>query len=129
MGLSITAYCILAASGGWILYARKNKQSRPNWLRPFHYTIGGILVALVLLLLSVGIIGTLGYYGNLGHSVHLPAGLTVVALVLASAWSATRISPKRPWARQLHLGINGVLLLGFIAVLLSGWSVVQKYLP
>ena len=129
MGLSLTAYGILAASGGWILYARNSKRSRPAWLRPFHYTIGGILVALVLLLLSVGIIGTLGYYGNLGHSVHLPAGLTVVALVLASAWSATRISPKRPWARRLHLGINGVLFLGFIAVSLSGWSVVQKYLP
>lgn len=84
---------------------------------------------LVLVLLGIGIIGTLGYYGSLGHSTHLPAGLSVVSLVLLSAWSATRISPKRPWARSLHLGTNLVLLIGFALVSLTGWGVVQKYLP
>lgn len=87
------------------------------------------MVALVLLLLSIGLIGTLGYYGSLGHSPHLPAGLLVVGLTLLSAWSATQISPQRPWARKLHLGTNLVLFVGFAFVSLTGWSVVQKYLP
>lgn len=129
MGLSVTLYTVLAISGGVLRFARTKRRSRPKWLRPLHYTLGGFLVFLVLLLLAVGLVGTLGYYGNLGHSVHLPAGLTVVALTLISAWSATRISPQRPWARSLHVGTNVALFLGFIAVSLSGWSVVQKYLP
>ncbi|MBD0269404.1 MAG: DUF4079 family protein, partial [Cyanobacteria bacterium Co-bin8] len=49
--------------------------------------------------------------------------------VVASAWSAARIHPTRPWARSLHLWLNGVLFLALSAVSLSGWSVVQKYLP
>jgi hypothetical protein len=129
MGLSVTAYGLLALSGGWLWRSRQQKQGRPAWLRPLHYILGGILVTLVLILLSVGLVGTLGYYGTLGHSVHLPAGLTVVAITLLSVWSATRISPKRPWARSLHVGANLALFLGFLAVSLSGWSVVQKYLP
>lgn len=129
MGLSVTAYGILAATGLWMRLARQQARPRPKWLRPLHYTMGGTMVALVLLLLSVGIVGTLGYYGNLGHSAHLPSGLTVVTLTLISAWSATQISPKRPWARSLHVGVNGVLLVGFVLVSLTGWSVVQKYLP
>lgn len=112
-----------------MLYRRKVKGDRPKWLRPLHYSVGGVLVTLVVLLLGIGIVGTLGHYGNLGHSVHLPAGLTVVILTLLSAWSATRISPKRPWARPLHIGTNIILGIGFVAVSLSGWIVVQKYLP
>ncbi|MBF2079518.1 MAG: DUF4079 domain-containing protein [Synechococcales cyanobacterium T60_A2020_003] len=129
MGLSVTAYSLLAITGGVLRFTRLNGRSRPQWLRPLHYVLGSILVTLVLLLLSVGLMGTLGYYGSLGHSVHLPAGLTVVTLTLVSAWSATRISPTRPWARSLHLGLNMALFVGFLAVALSGWSVVQKYLP
>lgn len=87
------------------------------------------MVGLVLLLLAIGIVGTLGHYGNLGHSPHLVAGLTVVVLVLISAGSATQISPKQPWARPLHISTNLALLIGFAAVSLTGWSVVQKYLP
>lgn len=129
MGLSLFAYCLLAATGGWILYSRQAKQPRPQWLRPVHYGIGGVLVTLVLLLLAIGLVGTLGYYGSLGHSAHLPAGLVVVSLTLLSGWSATRISPQRPWARSLHLGCNLLLLIGFACVSLTGWDVVQKYLP
>jgi hypothetical protein len=87
------------------------------------------MVGLVLLLLGIGLIGTIGYYGDLGHSAHLPAGLTVVSLTLLSAWSATQISPKRPWARSLHISTNAVLFLGFAIVSWTGWTVVQKYLP
>lgn len=133
MGLSLTAYGLLAVSGGALLYFRRQDHSdqnpRPLWLRPLHYTIGGILVLLVLLLLSVGIVGTLGEYGHLGHSVHLPVGVGVVVLTLMSAWSASRISPQRPWARKVHLTLNGMLLIAFVGVTATGWSVVQKYLP
>lgn len=128
MGLSLTVYGLLALSGGTLFYTRQGKGERPNWLRPTHYVLGGILVTLVLLLLSIGVVGTLGEFGGLGHSAHLPAGLTVVALTLASAWSATRISPARPWARKVHLTLNGILLVAFVVVTATGWQVVQKYL-
>lgn len=149
MGLSLTTFGFLALSGSALFYFRlysgvyseersgatytdhgsfNQAVDRPGWLRPLHYALGGVLVLLVLLLLGIGIVGTLGEYGGLGHSVHLPAGLTVVALTLSSAWCATRISPQRPWARQAHLTLNGVLLFAFIAVTATGWSVVQKYL-
>ncbi|WP_346292215.1 DUF4079 domain-containing protein [Sphaerothrix gracilis] len=129
MGFTLSAYFILAVSGGWISLARQTRRSRPGWLRPLHYIVGGVMVALVLLLLAIGIVGTLGEYGSLGHSVHLPAGLDVVALVLISAGSAIFISPQRPWVRFLHVGTN-IMLFGALAlVTLSGWQVVQKYLP
>jgi hypothetical protein len=129
MGLSLFAYGLLALTGSWLLLSRRSGRGRPDWLRPFHFITGGTMVLLVLLLLAIGLVGTLGYYGSLGHSVHLPAGLFVVSLTLLSGWSATQISPQRPWARSLHVGSNLVLLLGLIVVSLSGWTVVQKYLP
>ncbi|MFQ3617077.1 MAG: DUF4079 domain-containing protein [Cyanobacteriota bacterium] len=129
MGLSLLTYSLLGISGFWLRRSRRQTLPRPGWLRSLHLTFGVLLVLLVLLLLTIGLVGTLGHYGSLGHSVHLAAGLTVVALVLLSAGSATQIGAGRPWARSLHVGTNLVLLLGFIAVSLSGWSVVQKYLP
>lgn len=87
------------------------------------------MVGLVLLLLTIGIVGTLGHYGTLNHSSHLPVGLAVVGLVLLSAGSAIQISPQNPWARPLHIGTNLALSVGFISVSLTGWIVVQKYLP
>lgn len=128
MGLSVTAYGILAGTGIGLYYFRAQKSSRPNWLRPFHYTMGIILVILVLLLLSVGIVGTLGHFGSLGHSPHLVAGLTVVGLVLLSAGSASQISAKRPWMRQIHVTTNAVLFFALAYVSWTGWDVVQKYL-
>lgn len=129
MGFSLFTYSLLAVSGGWMFFARNNKQKRPKWLRPFHYIIGGVMVFLVVLLLIIGLVGTLGYYGNLGHSAHLPAGLIVVTLALVSAWSGTQINPKKPWVRSLHITTNIILLFSFTTVSLTGWSVVQKYLP
>ncbi len=87
------------------------------------------MVGLVLLLLTIGIVGTLGHYGSLGHSSHLPAGLAVVGLVLLSAGSAILISPQFAWARLFHIVTNIVLFVGFVLVSLTGWDVVQKYLP
>ncbi|NJR65926.1 MAG: DUF4079 domain-containing protein [Leptolyngbyaceae cyanobacterium CRU_2_3] len=129
MGLSLAIYVLLMATGGWLAFSRVNSHPRPKWLRPLHYVMGGTLVGLVLLLLAVGLVGTVGYYGGLGHSPHLPAGLAVVSLTLLSAWSASQMSPKRPWARSLHVGTNIALFIGFALVSLTGWLVVQKYLP
>ena len=91
--------------------------------------MGGSMVLLVLLLLGIGIVGTLGHFGSLGHSSHLSAGLAVVGLVLLSAGSATQISIEKPWMRFLHVGTNMLLFVGFAWVSLTGWGVVQKYLP
>lgn len=129
MGLSLLAYLLLAGTGIWMFRARQTQQPRPSWLLTLHYWVGGSMVALVLLLLAIGIVGTLGHFGTLGHSSHLPVGLTVVGLVLLSAGSATQISAKRPWARSLHIGTNIALFVGFLWVSLTGWIVVQKYLP
>lgn len=139
MGLTVFLYVCLAALGGWLRYARLQRQTAPaiegdtstfSVVRRLHYSLGILLVLTVLLLLSIGIVGTLGHFGSLGHSPHLPAGLTVVALTLASAWSATQINhPQKPWARSLHLTINGLLMVALALVSWSGWVVVQKYLP
>jgi Protein of unknown function (DUF4079) len=137
MGLSLLAYLMLAVTGVLMFRARTLRQfpfinpfiSGNRGLRSLHYIIGISMVSLVLLLLVIGIIGTWGHFGSLGHSSHLMAGLTVVVLVLLSAFSATQISPTRAWARPLHIGLNIVLFVGFAWVSLTGWSVVQKYLP
>lgn len=129
MGLSLLAYLLLAVTGIWMFRARQTLSSKPSWLRSLHYIIGGSMVGLVLLLLAIGIVGTLGHFGTLGHSSHLPVGLAVVGLVLLSAGSATQIDAKRTWARSLHIGTNIALFVGFLWVSLTGWSVVQKYLP
>lgn len=129
MGLAVTGYLLLATTGLGHAYWRKRLGYSPGGLRSLHLILGLALVVLVLLLLTIGIVGTLGEYGRLGHSIHLPLGLAVVTLVLASAWSATQISVERPWARSLHLALNGALGLTLAGVGWSGWQVVQKYLP
>jgi hypothetical protein len=129
MGLTVSGYCLLALTGGGLAYMRLAKQEPSAWLRPLHLVMGVGVVLLVLALLTIGVVGTLGEYGSLGHSAHLPLGLLVVAMVLASAWSASRISFERPWARKLHVTLNGCLGIALIGAGLSGWQVVQKYLP
>ena len=130
MGFTIAFYLGLAAVGLVIRVQRLQTGVKPwRWLRFLHYGMGLILAALVLELLTIGIVGTLGHFGSLGQSWHLPAGLTVVALTLASAWSANHIHPQRPWARPLHLSLNGALFVALAVVSWTGWSVVQKYLP
>lgn len=129
MGLSLAAYGVLALSGGRLRWLRVRQQDQPSVLRWGHLALGMTFVLLILNLLGVGLIGTLGHYGNLGHSHHLFAGLSVVALTLCSAWSALQIRLNKPWARALHISLNGLMLLALTWVGLSGWGVVQKYLP
>lgn len=129
MGLSITAYGVLALTGGRLRWLRTHQQNQPPAFRWVHGILGLTFVLLILNLLGVGLIGTLGHYGNLGHSPHLFAGLAVVALTLCSVWSALQIRLGKTWARTLHLSLNGLLFLGLSWVGLSGWVVVQKYLP
>jgi hypothetical protein len=137
MGLSLLAYLMLALTGFWMLRKRTSQPlpsiplfTRGNQgMRSLHFTMGISMVSLVLLLLAIGIVGTLGHFGTLGKSSHLAAGLIVVVLVLLSAFSATQIGARHLWARPLHVGVNIVLFVGFAWVSLTGWSVVQKYLP
>lgn len=129
MGSLLVIYTGLAATGITVRWLRQRSRPYPLWLRPLHLLLGGAALCLVVLLMTIGIVGTLGYYGSLGHSSHLPAGLTVVALFLGSAWSASRISAERPWARSLHIKLNLTLMIALGGVLLTGWDVVQKYLP
>ena len=129
MGASLLAYLLLAVSGTWMFGLRKTKKPRPKWLRPLHIAVGAGMATMVILLLGIGVVGTLGEYGKLGHSVHLPVGLTVVALVLVSVGSGLQIGSKHPWARPLHISTNFALFAGFVTVLLTGWTIVQKYLP
>ncbi|BAZ39507.1 hypothetical protein NIES4101_54610 [Calothrix sp. NIES-4101] len=135
MGLSILAYFCLAISGIWMYIRRQHPRYNRNFtyktviIRLCHYAIGICMVFLVLLLLAIGIVGTLGHFGSLGHSSHLIAGLSSVVLVLTSAFSATQINSDRSWARYLHVSVNILLFFVFVWVSLTGWDVVQKYLP
>jgi hypothetical protein len=134
MGLSLMAYLLLALTG-FLMWRMRNSLSISGFLPSrsqlitLHLIMGISMVSLVLLLLAIGIIGTLGHFGSLGHSSHLWAGIIVVALVMLSAFSATQISAGKPWARSLHITLNIILFTGFAWVSLTGWSVVQKYLP
>ena len=125
MGLAIAAYLLQAITGLSFLIFRP--QVHPGWLRPLHFVTGGIIALLILILLAIGVVGTVGHYGSLGHSSHLFAGLTVVELVLLSAWSAAQIR-TRAWARPVHLMTNFVLCIALAWVSITGWEVVQKYL-
>jgi len=138
MGCLLLAYLLLAITGVWMFQARTKGSYAGitiwGWdetipLQLIHYIFGITMTSLVILLLGIGIIGTLGHFGTLGHSSHLVAGFLVVLLVLASGFSAMQIKAGKPWARHLHIGLNLVMLIGFIWVSLSGWFVVQKYLP
>ena len=129
MGFTLAAYFVLAFTGIWSFANRQQQQPRVSLLRPLHAITGGVMIGLVLLLLGIGIIGTLGQFGSLGHSWHLLAGLTVTSLVFLSAWSAMQINLMQPWARVLHISTNFVLFVGLLWVSLTGWDVVQKYLP
>ena len=111
-----------------MFYGRVARVGRPPWLRNAHYAGGIIIVFLVLLLLAIGVVGTLGHYGSLGHSSHLGAGSLVVGLICLSAWSANQINGGNSWARSLHVMVNAILFVGLVYVSWTGWEVVQKYL-
>lgn len=121
MGLTIAAFLCQIATGSGLLLQPS------GWVRGLHWVMGGAIAILVLVLLAIGLVGTLGHYGSLGHSGHLFAGITVVELVFLSGWSAMQIRTQT-WAKPLHLAINFLLFLGLIWVSLTGWEVVQKYL-
>ena len=60
--------------------------------------------------------------------LHYVLGASLVGLVLLSGASATLIHVK-PWAWSVHIGTNITLFAGLVWVSLTGWNVVQKYLP
>jgi hypothetical protein len=128
MGASLLTYSCLAITGLGMVRARHAQASRGTW-RTVHLVLGLGLVVLVLGLLAIGIVGTLGHYGSLGHSIHGPVGGLVVGITLLSAGIALQIQGGYAWARPLHIALNGLLGVAFLSVLGTGWVVVQKYLP
>ena len=58
MGLSLTVYVGLLVTGGGVWYGRSHQKSQLSWLRLVHIVLGVILLALVLVLLGIGIVGT-----------------------------------------------------------------------
>lgn len=123
MGFTIAAYLIQVITALSFVAL----PTRPDWVRSLHLITGFAMAILVLVLLAIGIVGTLGHYGSLGHSNHLWAGLTVVELVFVSAWSAFQLR-QHNWAKFLHIGVNLILGATMVWVSLTGWEVVQKYL-
>jgi hypothetical protein len=108
--------------------ARHAEASRGTW-RTVHLVLGLALVVLVLGLFAIGIVGTLGHYGSLGHSFHGPMGAVVVGMTLLTAGVALQIQKGKAWARPFHIALNVLLGAAFLGVLGTGWIVVQKYLP
>jgi cytochrome c biogenesis protein CcdA len=129
MGFSLAAYSGLALTGFGIAATRKAGKPRPAWWRTVHFALGFSLVGLVVGLLVIGIVGTLGQYGTLGHSIHGLMGLIVVGLTVGSALVALQIQKGNPETRTLHVRINVLLGAALLWVLGTGWVVVQKYLP
>ncbi|MEM9568531.1 MAG: DUF4079 domain-containing protein [Cyanobacteria bacterium P01_E01_bin.34] len=130
MGGTMVLYIIQIVLGLLVRRQRIDRDaSKRVWFRHWHFWAGITMLGLILLLLAIGIVGTLGHFGSLGHSWHLPAGLMVVGLAIASAVTGSRIQSERPNSRIIHLSINGALAVALLLVLASGWSVVQKYLP
>lgn len=136
MGGALLAYVCLAGSGVFLFrwfrgatrLTESERQGAIATLSLVHRGFGIAMVLLILFLLAIGVVGTLGHFGSLGHSVHLPIGLIAVQLALGSAWSAMQIMQGKPWARRLHLILNGGVAIALLLALVSGWSVVQKYL-
>jgi Protein of unknown function (DUF4079) len=128
MGFSLSVYGCLALTGFGMARARHSHSPRLMWRR-VHIALGLALVVLVPGLLAIGIVGTLGEYGSLGHSFHGLAGGIVVGITLLSVGAALLIQKGYAWARSAHVTLNGLLGLAFLSVLWTGWSVVQKYLP
>ncbi|MEM6500607.1 MAG: DUF4079 domain-containing protein [Cyanobacteria bacterium P01_C01_bin.89] len=137
MGGAMVAYVILAGSGFFIFRWIRQPANLPEeqrrgaiaTLAMVHMGFGVVMVLLILFLLAIGVVGTLGHFGSLGHSVHLPIGILTVQLTLVSAWSAMQILQGKSWARRVHLISNGGIAIALLLALISGWSVVKKYLP
>ncbi|KAI9129335.1 DUF4079 domain-containing protein [Acaryochloris sp. CCMEE 5410] len=131
MTLAVCLYLGLCILGFFLRkYRLKHGHAAWGWLRYLHYGLGITFVLNILELMTFGIIGANIYDGTEGHSPHLPAGLFIAGLAIISAWSASRVHPKRPWARPLHVSLNGLVFVALILVSWTGWSVLQEnYIP
>ncbi len=94
-----------------------------------HYLAGSLFLLLMVFGALGGMAVTYLNNGKLFVGPHLLAGLGIVALVTTSAALAPLMKDgQKTWARQLHVLLNGVILviLGWQAV--TGFQIVQRIL-
>lgn len=93
-----------------------------------HASLGRWIVALTLL----GSIGGMGITylnnGKLFIGPHLIAGGGVALLVLATAALGPALQKGQDWARGIHVGLNGLILLLFGWQAITGIAIVNKLL-
>lgn len=93
-----------------------------------HASLGRWIVALTLL----GSIGGMGITylnnGKLFIGPHLIVGGGVALLVLATAALGPALQKGQDWARGLHVGLNGLILLLFGWQAITGIAIVNKLL-
>lgn len=100
---------------------------------PLHY--GQRHAALGRWIVAVTVLGSLGgltvTYLNNGKLIvapHLFVGGSVVVLVLATAALTQPLQRGKDWARGLHVGLNGLILVLFGWQAITGIAIVNKLL-
>ena len=93
-----------------------------------HASLGRWIVALTLLGSIGGMSITYLNNGKLFVGPHLIAGGGVTLLVLASAALGPALQKGQDWARGLHVGLNGLILLLFGWQAITGIAIVNKLL-
>jgi hypothetical protein len=129
LGLMLySGYLGLKASQVRKVAAAERKEMIPLRYGQRHAALGRWIVALTLLGSIGGMAVTYINNGKLFVGPHLIAGGGVVVLVLATAALGPALQKGQDWARGLHVGLNGLILLLFGWQAITGIAIVNKLL-
>ena len=129
LGLMLySGYLGLKASQIRKVDAAERKEMIPLRYGQRHAALGRWIVALTLLGSIGGMAVTYLNNGKLFVGPHLIAGGGVVVLVLATAALGPALQKGQDWARSLHVGLNGLILLLFGWQAITGVAIVNKLL-
>lgn len=108
--------------------AAERKEMIPLRYGQHHAALGRWIVALTLLGSLGGMAVTYLNNGKLFVGPHLIAGGTITLLVLATAALGPALQKGQDWARGLHVGLNGLIVLLFGWQAITGIAIVNKLL-